>query len=152
MTIRTLVATGACAAALAGGSAVAAAADPPASLPRTQLTGYQLVNRFMSGLQAGDTARIDRLLAPSFVIQRANGTWAVKSRYMRALPIINSYAIVSSHAVYSRGTITVRWELATSEVLPGAPVGTDAAPRLSTFAWTTRGWRMTSHANFNPPL
>lgn len=149
MRIRTIAVTGVAMAALAAGAS--AAAGPPVSLPKTQLTGYQLVNRFMAGLASGDAARTNRLLAPSFVVQRANGTWAVKSQYMRTLPVVRSYSISSSHAVYSNGSITVRWELATTEVLPGAQVGTTPAPRLSTFAWTPRGWRMTSHANFNPP-
>ncbi len=150
MRIRTFVAAGTAAVAFLGGASVAAA-GPPASLPKTQLTGYQLINRFMSALEDADAPRINRLLAPSFVIQRANGTWAVKSQYMRRLPVVDDFTILASHAVYSHGTISVRWEMATREVLPGAAVGTAPAPRLSTFAWTSRGWRMTSHANFNPP-
>ena len=128
------------------------AAAAPASLPRPQLTGYQMVNRFMANLESGNVARLNALLAPSFVVQRANGTWAAKPAYMRSLPRVASYVISASFSTYSAGALTVRWELAASETLPGAPVGSTPAPRLSTFIWTRSGFRLSSHANFNPPV
>jgi len=33
----------------------------------------------------------------------------------------------------------------------GVAVTSQSVPRLSTFTWQRGGWRMTSHANFNPP-
>lgn len=136
---------------LAGGVMAAGAASAPTTLPDARKTGAQLVNRFMSQLQKDDVGKLNALLAPSFVAQRANGTWAPKRAYMAQLPQVQSYAITSSFSAYSHGTLTVRWEVATDETLPGVPVGTAAAPRLSTFAWTKAGFVMTSHANFNPP-
>lgn len=133
----------------AGGTAVAA--SPPASLPRTQVTGSQMINRFMRNLQQQDSAKVKALLAPSFIVQRANGTWETKASYLAALPKVTTYVIGSSVSAYSSGTLTVRWEVSTAEVVPGAPVGTGMEPRLSTFTWTPTGFRMTSHGNFNPP-
>jgi hypothetical protein len=131
-----------------------ASAAPPSHLPRTQLTGYQMVQRFMRVLQAHDPTRLSTLLAPSFIVQRANGTWAAKAQYMRDFPtlIIHTFTILESHSTYSHGALTVRWSVTTKEVLPGTPVGPDASPRLSTFVWTSAGWKMTSHGNFNPPV
>lgn len=135
-----------------GGLAVAAgAAAAPATLPKPQLTGYQMVNRFMSHLKDGSAAKTDALLASSFMVQRANGVWETKRVYMQNLPKIASYEIRSSFSRYSLGALTVRWEVAAHETLPGVPVGTAPAPRLSTFAWTPSGFKLTSHANFNPP-
>jgi hypothetical protein len=124
----------------------------PATLPNTQKTGAQMVNRFMSHLATGNTAKLNALLAPSFLVQRANGTWAAKPAYMAQPPRVASYAISSSFSAYSRGALTVRWEVSTVEAVPGAAVGSAPAPRLSTFAWTPSGFVMTSHGNFNPPL
>jgi hypothetical protein len=145
--VLTHVAVGIGALAMAAGSATAA----PPSLPKPQVTGYQMVNRFLSHLQTGNAVKLNALLAPSFVVQRANGTWATKPVYMRNLPRIESYDITSAFSTYSLGTLTVRWQVATSETLPGVPVGTAPAPRLSTFTWTPSGFRLTAHANFNPP-
>lgn len=136
---------------LAGPAAVTTAASAPATLPNTQKTGGQLVNRFMAHLATGNTVKLNAFLAPSFMVQRANGTWAPKAAYMTQLPQVQAYVITSSFSAYSSGALTVRWEVATTETLPGVPVGTAPAPRLSTFAWTKAGFVMTSHANFNPP-
>lgn len=66
-------------AAIGAGSSVllAGSAAAPASLPRPQLTGYQIVSA---------------LLAPSFVVQRANRTWAATPAYMQPLPKVASHA------------------------------------------------------------
>ena len=53
---------------------VTTAVSAPATLPNAQKTGGQLVNRFMAHLTTGDTAKLNALLAPSFMVQRANGT------------------------------------------------------------------------------
>lgn len=133
---------------MTAGPAVAA----PASLPNTQKTGSQLVNRFMSHLAKDEVGKLNAMLARSFIVQRANGSWEPKPAYLAQLPQVESYVITSSFSAYSSGALTVRWEVATHETLPGVPVGTSAAPRLSTFAWTKAGFVMTSHANFNPPV
>lgn len=133
------------------GMAVGTVAAAPVSLPNTQKTGSQLVNRFMAHLKSDAVGKLNAMLAPSFVVQRANGTWAAKTAYMAQLPQVQAYVITSSFSAYAHGALTVRWEVATTETLPGVPVGTAPAPRLSTFAWTPAGFVMTSHGNFNPP-
>lgn len=132
--------------------ATTTAASAPTTLPNAQKTGSQLVNRFMAHLNTGNTAKLNALLAPSFIVQRANGTWAGKAAYLAQLPMVTQYDISSTRSAYSQGALTVRWEVATVETLPGGAVGRSPAPRLSTFVWTPAGFRMTSHGNFNPPV
>lgn len=149
MRTRTIAATAAVLMLASSGAGVSSAAPP--RLPNADLTGYQLVNRFMGNLKAGNTAKINALLAPSFMVQRSNNTWTPKAAYMVNLPTIASYDIGFADSAYSLGMLTVRWSVATHESLPGVPVGTGQAPRLTTFVWTPAGFRMTSHANLNPP-
>lgn len=133
------------------GFASSSGQQAPVRIANPTRTGTQLVDHFMGSLKAGDEGAINRLLAPSFMVQRSNGSWSPKSTYLINLPKIASYDIGYSEGRYSAGMLSVRWTVATSETLPGVPVGTGQAPRLSTFVWTPHGWRMTSHANLNPP-
>ncbi len=139
------------AAAVAPLALTGAAGAAPSRLPDVQKTGAQMVNRFMANLTRRDVRKINALLASSFIVQRANGTWAKRADYMSHLPVVSAYVISSSYSTYAHGVLTVRWEVATHETLPGVPVGSHPAPRLSTFAWTRSGFAMTAHANFNPP-
>jgi Domain of unknown function (DUF4440) len=148
-----------CTAACAAACAVAASSAPAASAPAapTRLadpvaTGTQLLNRFMGGLVADDTARMSALLAPAWIIQRANGTWATRDQYLAAMPDVRQYQITDVTARYTAPALVVRSFVATQEVsAAGVTVTSRKAPRLSTFAWSGGRWRMTSHANFNPP-
>jgi len=131
-------------------SGVAFSAPAPTPLRNAQITGYQLVQRFMNDLQAGDSAKLQTLLSPAFVVQRASGTWATRKQYLAVLPVVRTFAITTLHAEYAPGVLVVRWEVQTSETVGGQLLGLAPAPRLSTFVWSGTRWRMASHANFNP--
>ena len=141
--------------ALAGAaSAAPATTDRPAPtrLANPDTTATQLLNRFLGALAADDQAKLGALLSPAWMIQRANGTWATRSQYLAAMPDVRQYQITGVMAQYAAPTLVVRSQTATQEPnAAGELVASRLAPRLSTFTWMDGRWRMTSHANFNPP-
>ena len=137
---------------VAGVAHGAADAPAPKRLANPDTTATQLLNRFFGALQADDAARMGALLSPAWMIQRANGTWATRDQYVAAMPDVRQYQIVDVMARYAAPTLVVRSRTATQEVnASGAMVTSPLAPRFSTFTWQDGRWRMTSHANFNPP-
>lgn len=141
---------------VAAGAAGAASAtiDRPAPkrLANPDATATQLLNRFFGALAADNAVTLGALLSPAWMIQRANGTWATRAQYLAAMPDVRQYQIVDVTAQYAMPTLVVRSRTATQEVTAsGATVTSRLAPRLSTFTWQDGRWRMTSHANFNPP-
>jgi hypothetical protein len=148
------------AAALAAAAATSTAAAAPGRSPApapTRLaspdaTATQLLNRFFSALVADDATRLGNLLSPAWMIQRASGTWATRSQYLAAMPDVRQYRIVDVMAQYAAPALVVRSRTSTQEPnASGVLVASPLAPRLSTFTWSGGRWRMTSHANFNPP-
>lgn len=140
-------------AALTAGSSVAMAATrAPARLANPDRTATQLLNRFFSALVADDAPRLSALLSPAWMIQRASGTWADRATYTAAMPDVRQYQIADVMARYTAPTLVVRSRTATQEPdAAGVLRSSVLAPRLSTFTWMGGRWRMTSHANFNPP-
>lgn len=137
---------------VAGSANGAAGAPAPKRLANPDTTATQLLNRFFGALEADDSAKLGALLSPAWMIQRANGTWATRDQYVAAMPDVRQYQIVDVMARYAAPTLVVRSRTATQEVnAGGALVTSPLAPRFSTFTWQDGRWRMTSHANFNPP-
>ena len=137
----------------ATGAAQAATDHPaPTRLANPDATATQLLNRFFGALAADNAVKLGALLSPAWMIQRANGTWATRAQYLAAMPDVRQYQIVDVMALYAMPTLVVRSRTATQEVnASGATVTSRFAPRFSTFTWQDGRWRMTSHANFNPP-
>ena len=135
------------------GAAQAATDRPaPTRLANPDATATQLLNRFFGALAADNAVKLGALLSPAWMIQRANGTWATRAQYLAAMPDVRQYQIVDVMALYAMPTLVVRSRTATQEVnASGATVTSPLAPRFSTFTWQDGRWRMTSHANFNPP-
>ncbi|MBU6363192.1 MAG: hypothetical protein KGQ95_03120 [Acidobacteria bacterium] len=134
--------------------ATGATVDRPAPkrLANPDTTATQLLSRFLGALAADDEVKLGSLLSPAWMIQRANGTWANRAQYLAAMPDVRQYQIVDVMAQYAMPTLVVRSRTATQEMTAGGALSTSPlAPRLSTFTWQDGRWRMTSHANFNPP-
>ena len=95
---------------------------------------------------------LSALLSPAWMIQRASGTWADRATYTAAMPDVRQYQIADVMARYTAPTLVLRSRTATQEPDAAGVLRSSAlAPRLSTFTWMGGRWRMTSHANFNPP-
>jgi hypothetical protein len=113
--------------------------------------GARLVNGFWTGLATGNHRAIAALISPAFQIQRADGSTARRDEYLMRLATIRSFEISNLVATYASGTLVVRYDVATDEVIGGVEFQRSQLPRLSTFTWSGTRWRMTSHANFNRP-
>jgi hypothetical protein len=116
-------------------------------------TGRELALRFITILKDKDENALAAFLANGFQIQRADGSGATRVEYLDADINISSFTIGDEvKAVQDGNTLTVRWALQLDETLNGKVTGKKLAPRLSTFIWEDGGWKLLSHANFNPPV
>lgn len=126
-------------------SGVPTLADPNA-------TGRELAEQFITILKNKDQSALTDFLAPGFQIQRADGSGADRAQYLDTDINISNFELGSDvTAVQDGATLTVRWSLMIDETINGEVTGKAQAPRLSTFVWENNGWRLLSHANFNPP-
>lgn len=124
--------------------------DTAPALSDPDAAGRELVLRFIQILKDKDRDALAEFLAPSFQIQRADGTSATRSEYLDADINISSFEIGPElEAVQADGILTVRWSIKLVETIEGQATGTGLAPRLSTFVWEQGAWRLAAHANFN---
>lgn len=115
-------------------------------------TGRELASQFITILKNKDQAALVDFLAAGFQIQRADGSGADRAQYLATEINISSFEMGKDvTAVQDGATLTVRWSLMLDETINGVSTGKAEAPRLSTFVWENNGWRLLSHANFNPP-
>jgi hypothetical protein len=125
---------------------------PAPRLANPSATGRALAARFFRLLQAGDIAGLRVFLSSAFQLQRADGTGAGKGAYLRSgLPEIRTFSLNRAVGTQAGATLVVRYFARVSGVANGRPYADAPAPRLSTFAWNGYAWRLTSHANFEPP-
>lgn len=118
----------------------------------TSVLGKRLSEKFLGLLKAGDTAGLEKFLSPAFQLQRATGTGATKTDYLRDLPTIGEFVVSDVVATRSGDILVVRY-LATVEGLADGRMYTPGpAPRISTFVRSNGRWQIVSHANFNALL
>jgi hypothetical protein len=132
-------------------AAPAAAASAP-NLKDPNATGEKLATKFLTLLQSGDTKGLAAFLDPAFQLQRADGTGVNRAEYLANPAKVSSFELGPELVtVQHRDALTVRWQLEVDVSIDGTQYRTTEAPRLSTFRWDGRQWRMVSHANFNVP-
>ena len=136
--------------ALAPGSALSASAAPRA-FSNWRATGGQLFRAYSDALMAKDMPALRAVLAPSFVLQRGNGQWATRSRYLANLPTLVSYTLSEVHSVRARGSITMRAITTSDLMVDGVQFRGSPAPMLAVFNWDSGRWRLVAQANFNVP-
>ncbi|MFM1917278.1 MAG: hypothetical protein RJB01_793 [Actinomycetota bacterium] len=118
----------------------------------TAVLGKRLSEKFLGLLKAGDTAGLERFLAPEFQLQRATGAGLTKADYLRSLPTVGEFVVSDVVATRSDDVLVVRY-LATVEGLAEGRMYTPGpAPRISTFVRSNGRWQIVSHANFNALL
>ena len=137
------------------GLAPAAVAAPAAARPVPQLhspraAARQLVTRFFTLIQRKDVAGLRRFLSPAFQIQRADGSGAGKSEYLKKLPDVRSFKLSSFVATQTGSVLVARYLATATGTVNGKPFTPGPAPRLSVFVWNGRAWQIVAHANFNP--
>ena len=109
-----------------------------------------LVERFFSLIHDKDTDGLRAFLAPSFQIQRANGTGTTKDEYLQNLADVETWSNTDLVATQSGNVLVVRYLSTVTGTVNGAPYTPGPAPRLSIFAWNGTDWQIVAHANFNP--
>ena len=117
----------------------------------TTEVAQELTNEFITLLQKKDTSGLTDYLDQSFMIQRADGSFATKQDYLINLPTIGDFTINNVAFKQTGDSLVVRWELTVVQTINGQQYRDTPAPRLSTFVYVDDGWRMMSHANFNAP-
>ncbi len=117
----------------------------------TASTAQALTSQFITLLQKKDTSGLTAFLDDGFMLQRADGSFAVKADYLKNLPTIGNFAVTNVNFKQRGDTFVVRWDLTVNETIDGKEYAGTPAPRLSTFVYHDSEWRMFSHANFNAP-
>jgi hypothetical protein len=121
------------------------------SLSDPSQTGQELVEKYMSLLEARDVDGLGDFLSDAFLRQGAEGRFATKEDYLGDLPQISNYTIAEVTAQQDGDALVVRWLFTVEETIDGQELRTEPSPRLATFVWRNDDWRLLSHANFNPP-
>ncbi|MGI9187054.1 MAG: nuclear transport factor 2 family protein [Gaiellales bacterium] len=129
----------------------ASAASPDRVIHTKSSTGLQLMTAYSTLLVKKDLPALTALLAPSFQIQRADGSHATRAQYLAKLPDLRAFAFDDSTATRSGDVITFR-ALATSTLfINGAMYSPDPAPQMAVFRWRSGAWSVVAQGNFNLP-
>jgi hypothetical protein len=113
-------------------------------------TAKRLVTHFFTLIKRKDVAGLRRFLSPAFQIQRADGSAANKSQYLKKLPDVLSFKLAKFVATQTGSVLVVRYLATATGTVNGKPFTPGPAPRLSVFAWNGSTWQLVAHANFNP--
>ena len=127
-----------------------AASRPAPKLVNPTATAKPLVTHYFTLLKNQDVKGLQRFLAPGFQLQRADGSADGKSAYLTNLPTIDRFFLAKVVGTQAYGTLVVRYQSRVEGTANGKPYMPGFSPRLSTFSWSGTGWRLSSHANFNP--
>ncbi len=127
---------------------IAASPAPAHAKVGLHATDAQLANEFPRLLKAKDMRGLAKFLDPAFLLQRANGTYLTKARYLRNPAVVNDYTISDVFGTRHGNVRVVRYTLVTDSIINGQKVTADPAPRLSTYVRHGRSWRLIAHANF----
>ena len=135
------------------GAAFAGCGDGDRDGPHVEdldVAARRMVEEYFDALASKSIERIERVLAPSFVVARTDGSFASREEHLAALPdFAPDYEITELRAFRNRDVVVVGYLLrANVRFESGNTVGSEPARRLSTFQYDDGRWRMTSHANF----
>lgn len=144
--MRALLIAAACALVLAA----AASASPAPRLANQNATAQVLATKFFSLLQHKDVAGLQAFLAPSFQVQRADGSADGKASYLKKLPTVVSFKLTRFVVSYANGALVARYLAKATGLIDGKRYTPGWAPRLSVFTWNGTRWQLSAHANFNP--
>lgn len=123
-----------------------AASAPSAVSPTAQ--GRTLVRQYFTLLRKGDTAGLNRLLAPNFQAVRANGDVQNKPSYLAKPPKLNGFTLSKLKGSEHAGVLVVSYRITVVERIAGHDQPVGPMPRLTVFQRYRGGWHLTAHANF----
>ncbi len=123
-----------------------AASSPSAVSPTAQ--GRTLVRQYFTLLRHGDTAGLNRLLAPNFRAVRSNGDVQDKAAYLANPPRVSRFTLSQLKGSEYSGVLVVSYRITVIEHIAGHDQPVGPAPRLSVFQRYKGAWHLTAHANF----
>lgn len=129
-----------------GGAASSAAAVSPTVQGRT------LVRQYFTLLRKGDTAGLNKLLAPGFQAVRSNGDVQDKQAYLANPPQVNRFRLSKFKGTRHAGVLVVSYRITVIEHIAGRDQPVGPAPRLTVFHRYGGAWHLTAHANFGATL
>ena len=110
-----------------------------------------LVFRYLNDVKNKNVADLRRFLSPAFQIQRADGSRATKSQYLRDLPDVKSFKVRDMIVTSAGSQLVATYQVASDQVINGKQFKAGYAPRITVFVKGARGWQLLGHANFNTP-
>jgi ketosteroid isomerase-like protein len=117
------------------------------------VTARGLIINWLDALKDKDLDAVADAMAPSFQIQRADGSSADRAEYLAKPATVESYTLSDEIvATQSGNTLTARWSIRITEVLNGISYNDVTAPRLTVFEWQDGAWLIVGYANFNPSV
>ena len=123
-----------------------AASSPSALNPTAQ--GKTLVRQYFTLLRKGDTAGLNRLLAPNFQAVRSNGDVQDRASYLANSPTVNRFALSKFRGSRHGDVLVVSYRITVIEHISGHDQPVGPTPRLSVFQRYNGAWHLTAHANF----
>ena len=138
---------------LAFAPAAAQAAKPPdtSALTDRRASGIALMSAYSDLLILKDQAKLDRLLDDAFLIQRTDGSWADKTRYLAKLPDLRDYDFTQGQVRRSGRILTFRASATSVLTVNGEAYAPSPAPLLTVWRWTGERWLLVAQGNFNVP-
>ena len=133
--------------------AAAHAAKPPdtSALTDRWASGTALMSAYSDLLILQDQAKLDRMLDDAFLIQRTDGSWADKRRYLAKLPVLRDYAFAQAQVRRSGRMLTFRATATSTLTVNGEAYTPSPAPLLAVWRWTGTRWLLVAQGNFNVP-
>ncbi|MFM7246199.1 MAG: nuclear transport factor 2 family protein [Actinomycetota bacterium] len=140
-------------AALALAPAAAHAAKPPdtSALTDRRASGLALMTAYSDLLILKDQAKLGRVLDDAFLIQRTDGSWADKARYLAKLPDLRDYAFDQAQVRRAGRMLTFRATATSVLTVNGEAYAPSPAPILTVWRWTGERWLLVAQGNFNVP-
>ena len=138
---------------LALAPAAAQAAKPPdtSALTDRRASGIALMSAYSDLLILKDQAKLDRMLDDAFLIQRTDGSWADKTRYLAKLPDLRDYGFAQAQVRRSGRMLTYRATATSVLTVNGEAYAPSPAPLLTVWRWTGERWLLVAQGNFNVP-
>lgn len=134
-----------------GPAPAVAARTPEEVLSDRSADGLELMTAYSDLLVAKDRDGLERVLARSFLVQRANGSWTGRRGFLASLPDLRSFSFADVTERRQRGALTVRMTATSTLLVNGTPYRGDPAPLLGAWRWTDGRWELVAQGNFNLP-
>jgi len=133
--------------------AAAHAAKPPdtSALTERWASGVALMTAYSDLLILQDRAKLDRMLDDAFLIQRTDGSWADKTRYLAKLPDLRDYSFAQAQVRRSGRVLTFRATATSTLTVNGEAYTPSPAPLMAVWRWTGARWLLVAQGNFNVP-